>query len=290
MGVFPRTRVPLPREVNEPGRDPSDGRRQHGGVIARSVEDTRTDQPPLVYLPGIDGTGELLLETAGRLGEHFRLLRLAYDPGGAVPPDYRELADSVAARIAEAGIPRALVLAESFGVAVALALALDDPGRVAGLALVNGFAHFDRRGSLCVSRAVAALAPDAVYSAARRLAARPALFAPRRAERELALFLALSRDAFGPAYRERLALIARLDLRRRLGEIRCPVALFASDCDRVVPAIRAAREMQRGLPDATLEVLPRAGHVVLPLAEEPWVDRLRALAARATAACTSRAP
>jgi hypothetical protein len=68
------------------------------------------------------------------------------------------------------------------------------------------------------------------------------------------------------------------------------VALFASDSDKIVPSVPAAREMLRGLPDATLEILPRAGHVVLPLAEEPWVDRLRALERRATSACTSRAP
>jgi hypothetical protein len=47
--------------------------------------------------------------------------------------------------------------------------------------------------------------------------------------------------------------------------------------------------MERGLADATLEILPRAGHVVLPLAEEPWVERLSALAARAEQAATSAA-
>jgi hypothetical protein len=35
------------------------------------------------------------------------------------------------------------------------------------------------------------------------------------------------------------------------------------------------------LPDATLDVLVDAGHLVLPLAAEPWVERLERLAERA---------
>jgi uncharacterized glyoxalase superfamily protein PhnB len=35
------------------------------------------------------------------------------------------------------------------------------------------------------------------------------------------------------------------------------------------------------LPDATLEILSGAGHIVLPFEEEPWVDRLLALQERA---------
>ncbi len=263
-------------------------------MIARRVGDTGSKEPALLYLPGIDGTGELLLETAERLSRRFRVVRLAYEIGSDAPAPgsgYPELARSVSERIEEGGIQRALVLAESFGVGVALELALDHPERVAALALVNGFAHFERRFHLLASRAVARVAPDALFALGRRLGARRMLFAPRRAARERELFRAVSRHAFGPGYRARLAMIGRLDLRARLSEIRCPVALFASDRDRIVPAVRAAREMQRLLPDVTLEILPRAGHVVLPLEEEPWPERMLALAGReGFPAATARTP
>ena len=41
--------------------------------------------PPLVYVPGIDGSGELLLGAAARLERRFRLTRLCYrgEDGGA---------------------------------------------------------------------------------------------------------------------------------------------------------------------------------------------------------------
>jgi pimeloyl-ACP methyl ester carboxylesterase len=72
-----------------------------------------------------------------------------------------------------------------------------------------------------------------------------------------------------------------VDLRARLGALRCPVALYAADHDRVVAAVPAAREMAALVAGAELTVLPEAGHVVLPLAAEPWEERLERLAARA---------
>src|SRR5262245_41325916 len=101
------------------------------------VIDVRGSGPPLVYVPGIDGSGELLLGTAARLAASFRLVRLRY--GGDSSGGYEELAASLVRVLDELEIERALLLAESFGVSVALETALDHPQRVAGLALVNGF-------------------------------------------------------------------------------------------------------------------------------------------------------
>ena len=240
---------------------------------------TRGAGTPLVYVPGIDGSGELLLGAATRLEQRFRLTRLRY--GGDARGGYAELAASVARCIEAAAGGRALVLAESFGVGVALWTALEHPARVAGLALVNGFAWFPDRLGLAFTRGVFALAPRAWIHAGRARFVQRGLLAPRRDEEALRALLALSGDWFDARYRARLALIRGLDLRARLGEVRCPVALYAADQDRVVAAVPAARTMAAGLPDAELTVLPGAGHLVLPLAEEPWVERLEALARRA---------
>jgi pimeloyl-ACP methyl ester carboxylesterase len=234
--------------------------------------------PPLVYVPGIDGSGELLLGTAARLERRFRLTRLCY--GGDATGDYANLAASVARCIELSGAGRALLLAESFGVAVALQTALDQPARVAALALVNGFAQYHDRLGLAVTRGIFALAPRAWIRPVRRRFVQRVLFAPRRDEHALQELLSLRADWFDERYRARLSLVGRLDLRPRLGEIRCPVALFAGDHDRVVDAVREALELQKGLPDAELTILRAAGHVVLPLAEEPWEERLEFLAKR----------
>jgi pimeloyl-ACP methyl ester carboxylesterase len=212
------------------------------------------------------------------LARRFRLTRLRY--GGDATGDYASLAASVARCIAATGAERALVLAESFGVAVALQTALDHPERVAALALVNGFARYRDRFGLALTRSAFALAPEVWIRAARARFAQRGLFAPRRDEEALRALLALRGDWFDERYRARLELIQRLDLRARLAEIRCPIALFAADKDRVVASVPAAREMQAKLADSELFVIQDAGHVVLPLAEEPWEERLERLARR----------
>jgi pimeloyl-ACP methyl ester carboxylesterase len=251
--------------------------------------------PPLVYVPGIDGSGEMLLGLAARLERCFRLTRLRYS--GDAAGGYADLAASVSACIRGLGTERVLVLAESFGVGVALQTALDHPEGVAALCLVNGFARFRDPLGLALTRGAFALAPSAWVRRARARFAHRGLFAPRRDEDALRALLALQGDWFDERYRARLALIRRLDLLPRLPEIRCPVALYAADRDRVVASVPAAREMQALLPDAELRVIPAAGHVVLPLAEEPWEERLLGLARRAglTPAspgpgCASRSP
>jgi pimeloyl-ACP methyl ester carboxylesterase len=250
-------------------------------MTAMQVEilSTAGSGPPLVYVPGIDGSGELLLGTAARLERRFRLTRLCYRGEGG--GDYASFAAGVAAAIEGAGGGRALVLAESFGVAVALQTALDHPERVAALALVNGFAHYRDRLGLALTRGLFALAPEAWIRRARPGFLQKGLFSPRRDEVALQELLALRGDWFGAGYRARLVLIQHLDLRPRLGEVRCPVAIYAADHDRVVASVPAAREMAERIPQAELVVLAQAGHVVLPLAAEPWEVRLDALARRA---------
>jgi pimeloyl-ACP methyl ester carboxylesterase len=243
------------------------------------VLDTRGRGPELVYVPGIDGSGELLLGLAERLEPHFRLTRLCYR--GDTSGDHTTLAASVARCIQGLGAPSALVLAESFGVAVALLTALDHPRQVAGLALVNGFARYSNRLGLALTRGVFALAPAAWIHRGRRGFVQRGLIAPRHDEAALAGVLALRGDWFDERYRARLRWIAAVDLRARLGEVRCPVEVFAADQDRVVDSVRAGRELVAGIPVARLSVLPRAGHLVLPLTDEPWEERLLALARRA---------
>ena len=51
-------------------------------MIARVVDESGSG-PPLVYVPGIDGTGRLLLSTAERLTSRFRLICLRYAPSSA---------------------------------------------------------------------------------------------------------------------------------------------------------------------------------------------------------------
>ena len=234
---------------------------------------------PLVYVPGIDGSGDYLLGTEQRLARSSEVITLRYATDEETPT-HATLAASIAQLLEPLGLGPSLVLAESFGVAVALQLALDFPAVVGGLMLVNGFARYENRALLALSRAFAPLVTPKLFALGKPLAARLGLFGGRRDDAALDVFLSTASGGIDLGYRQRLEMIQHVNLLPRLHEIQQPVAIFASDRDRVVPSIRAGRVMAERLPDATLEILRGAGHIVLPLEGEPWPERVEALRRR----------
>lgn len=233
----------------------------------------------MVYVPGIDGTGDLLLDTAARLAARFRLVRLRYEtaPGAS---SYERLAASVIACMDTLGIDRAVLLAESFGGGVALHAALAQPQRIAGLALVNTFAWFPARLRLAASRLVAPCVPPGLFAIGRRFGGAHALFGARREPDAVRAFGALDGVHFDRGYRQRLRLLAGLDLRPRLVAITQPALVVVGTRDRVV-APAAGRELHGALRGAQLQIVDGGGHVLLPLASLPWADWLAELSSRA---------
>lgn len=241
------------------------------------------DGPELVYVPGLDGSGELLLGAAQRLEEHFRLGRLCYQLSEWRAPEtaYAGLARSIVERFDADGITRPLIVAESFGVAVALRIALDFPERVRGLLLVNGFARYQNQARLRAGRALSAVLPPVLFRVGRYLGAQQSLFAPRKNAQVLTEFRALKRLKMDAGYRFRMAMIQSVDWLDELDRVACPTHVFASECDRVVGSVRAGKQIVERIPGARFELIPKAGHLVLALPEEPWIARLQTLAAEA---------
>jgi pimeloyl-ACP methyl ester carboxylesterase len=182
------------------------------------------------------------------------------------------------------GVERTLLLTESFGGGVSLQAALLAPERVRGIAIVNSFARYPERARLALSIAIAPLIRRPIFRAARRLFAERYLLHPRRDASVLAAFRSAAGMGMDAAYRCRLRMIRTLDLLPRLSDIHCPVAIYAADSDRIVASLQAGRELKERLPNASLEILHNANHLVLPLPEEPWEARLLALDERARCA------
>src|SRR5262245_34743455 len=97
-------------------------------------------KPSLVYAPGIDGTGRLLFRQA-RLHEAYDVRSIAYPQ--ECSHTYADLAALIVRELELAG--GGVLLAESFGGAVALYAALARPDLVRRLVLVNTFAYYPRR-------------------------------------------------------------------------------------------------------------------------------------------------
>lgn len=236
---------------------------------------------PVVYVPGIDGTGEMLFGAEERLAARFRLHRLRYvgtrAEGAAL---YGRLADTAL----DALPPEpTVVVAESFGGAVALTMALRAPERIAALCLVNTFARYPARVRIRLGARLAPVAPVGLLRLGRRWLARRVFFSGRTDDAAMAAFRAMQPGFVGGGHPARMEAIRDLDLLPELPRVAQPCALYASTRDRVVPSPRTMARMAEGLPDARLEHLEGAGHIVLPLRAEPWVDRIEALWGRVEA-------
>lgn len=229
---------------------------------------------PVVYLPGIDGSGDLLLGTAEVLSRSFRLVRLRYEHREGEPVSYGALAASVARLLRERSATPALLLAESFGGAVALRVALDHPEVAAGAVLVNTFPYYSKRFALALSRLFAATVPRPLFELLRSSVGPLILFGGRREKDAAASFRRLRLSGFDRAYRMRLAMIAGLDLRAELPRVSQPVSIVAGTWDLVVDSARQAQRMGSLLPRARVEIVERGGHLLLPLEQLDWSRRL----------------
>jgi pimeloyl-ACP methyl ester carboxylesterase len=217
---------------------------------------------PVVYLPGIDGTGKLLYRQTG-LWDRFDLQCVSY------PQDtHHTYADLV--RIAVHHLQRvgpSVVLAESFGGAVALMVALERPDLLRRLVLVNTFAFYPRRCWIDLVASLGRWLPNRPSHPATRGIRGMFFFGSTVSRAEQAEWWSRTEGVPMSVYGYRFGLIANLDLRPRLHEIDTPTLVFVSDDDWVVPP-PAGRLLSRRLPNAKL-IGVAAGHAAMI---DPRVD------------------
>jgi pimeloyl-ACP methyl ester carboxylesterase len=216
--------------------------------------------PPLVYVPGLDGSGELLFAQEPELARRYRLLRTRSRADRTF--GYADLVDDVAAALDAEKVERATILGESFGGTVALRFALAHPERVARLVLVSTFAYFSNRRLLGAGLFLCRrLSPAAIFRGKGMvdLYALALDGVPREVRGRL---VNVTRRQPPDGYVRRVELVAEHDVRDRLGEIVAPTLVVAGERDRLVPP-EHARELAGRLPNATLRLFDCAGHACL---------------------------
>jgi pimeloyl-ACP methyl ester carboxylesterase len=161
--------------------------------------------------------------------------------------------------MSDAGVAAAHVIGLSLGGSVALQFGLDWPERALSLTLVNAFANLqvhplamlrtsvrfafvlldrmDRVGAWVAEE----LFPDPQQAELRRYAAERLAHSGR-----------LSYIQAGQA-------LARFNVRRRLGDVRCPTLVVAGEQDTTIP-LSAKRRLARSIPGARLASFPGSGH------------------------------
>lgn len=216
---------------------------------------------PVVLVPGLDGTGLLFYRQIPLIARSFRVasyaLRDAATDMAQLVADLRLVVDAAAG---EDG--RAIVVGESFGGALAMSFALAEPDRVAGLVVLNSFAHFAPQVRLHAGIVALRLMPWGAMALVRRITA-SRLHSRHTHRAELDRFMQLTARASRRGYVNRLRILTAYDLRDRLAELRAPALFLASDEDHLVPAVEQARFMADRAPAAVVRVLAGHGHICL---------------------------
>ena len=236
------------------------GFRQAGRSTTPSYS-TSGQGPLLIYIPGLDGTGELSFLHLPNLARDYQVVTYQLRETGRIT--YEDLAADVAHIIQERNETRATILGESFGGTIAMEFALRYSEMVERLVLVNSFPWFRKRRLIHYGLLIASRFPFEGTWLIRRAAATLGLIVDGVGRADRRKFIAAMRNVKKRAYVRRLRLISDLDLRDRLSEIAAPTLFMAGDKDLLVPSVTEAKMMASLVPNSRLVVLKGVGHAAL---------------------------
>jgi len=216
---------------------------------------------PLVFVPGMDGTGRLFHRQVPLLATRYRVATYTLrDEADRMDVLVADLARVI--RAVTPGEAPAVVVGESFGGAVAMSLALTHPELVRALVVLNSFPRFLPQFRLQLAIAALRLVPWQTMPLVRRLTAFR-LHSRHTHRTEIRRFLEVTRETRRHGYLARLRILQQYDVRERLGALRMPTLFLASELDHLVPSVREGRYMAERVPGATLRVLTGHGHICM---------------------------
>lgn len=245
----------------------------HGARIHWKVEGAATN-PPLVLLASIGTDMDLWDAALPALRRRFLLLRVdtrGHGASDAPAGDYAMavLAGDVCAAMDAAGIATAVLAGVSLGGMIAMQLALDAPGRVAGLALVCTSAAMDRAAWTARVEAVRKNGVAGIVDLAMTRFLSQAFAAERP---EIAATLRRGLLAMEPAgYAGCAAAIRDIALTERLAAIATPTLVVSGTRDTSTPFEGHGEHVVRGIAGAR--------HVALDAAHLAPLEAPDALAA-----------
>ncbi len=231
----------------------------------------RGEGPPLLLIMGLGGNIEMWDPLERGLNARG-IQTIAYDASGTghsparlVPQRMAGLARQAAHLLDALGHPSADVLGVSFGGAVAQELALTNPHRVRRLVLSSTMCGLGGVPGNPVAMSVLAT-PLRYYSPAFFRLTADILYGPRQGvDDEVRREQMHARRARPPSawgYLSQLVAVAGWSSLPWLHRIRSRTLVLAGDTDPIVPP-RNARILAARIPNAELEIVPGAGHLLL---------------------------
>ena len=170
--------------------------------------------PPLIYVPGMDGTGELFYRQVPALARRYRVATYRLRDDATAMDTLAADLERVIRLVAPGGEP-AILVGESFGGALSMTFALERPAMVRALVLLNTFPFFQPQVRLRLARAGITLIPWGAILVVRRLTAFR-LHSRHTHRDEMREFLRHTRNTTRRGYLGRLRILTRYDVRDRL--------------------------------------------------------------------------
>ncbi len=225
------------------------------------------EKPLFIFLPGMDGTGQLLHTQRAGLEAAFDIRSLA------IPVDdlstWDELSESVLALIEAERAQRPAdqpiyLCGESFGGCLALKMAAETPYLFSHIVLVNPAYSFHRQPLMRLGGEVVRWLPDFLYESSS-VGLLPFLAALERilpADRRALLKVMKTVPQKTSAWRMALLKSFELDA-LPLNQMKQPVLIIASGSDRLLPSVLDAQRLSSLLPNTKVVILPNSGHACL---------------------------
>lgn len=224
---------------------------------------------PLLLSAGLGGSGGYWAPNLAALAQRHRVI--VYDHRGTGRSDrdvggdltLEAMADDVLGLLDALEIARVTLVGHAIGGMIGLAIALKDPSRLRRIAVINGWAKLDPHTARCFdTRLVLLRESPRAFIHGQPIFLYPAEWISRhhdqlQAEEETHLAHFPGAEMVG----RRIAAARRFDIAARLGEIRVPTLLIATEDDMLVPASRS-EALAKGIAGAKLAKMVHGGHAV----------------------------
>ena len=179
---------------------------------------------PIILLPGMTGTADLLADLSGALAPHREVHVISYPNTG--PQDYETLTRYVSDRLPTRPF---VILGESFSGPIALEIAVREPGRTAGLAMAATFARHPLPTVLTsfTSWMDLSMVPQMMIEAI--------MLGPYGTPELKSLFLRAIMQLPSDTLRARTAETLNVDKSHLLAAVGCPALCLTGRHDRLIP-------------------------------------------------------
>jgi pimeloyl-ACP methyl ester carboxylesterase len=226
--------------------------------------------PLFIFLPGMDGTGELLRTQTSDLEAGFDVRCLAIPPTDLT--NWDDLAKQVIlltqAELEHNSDRPIYLCGESFGGCLALKVALLAPQLFNRIVLINPASSFRQRPWMGFSAWITNFFPEPVYRLSSAVLLHWLANLERIAPSDRQALLKAVNSVPQKTSVWRLSLLNEFTISEaELKTITAPTLLLAGAGDRLLPSVSEVNRLVAGLPNAKVELLPQCGHACLLEAE-----------------------